>query len=65
MSQAAHLTREKYQSGLIEYSQVLDAEERRINAQTDLINSNGSLYQNIVTFYKSIGGEFSLDTKNN
>lgn len=65
MSLAAHLTREKYQSGLIEYSQVLDAEERRINAQTELINSNGSLYQNIVTFYKSIGGEFSLNTNKN
>ena len=43
MNQAAQLTRDKYQSGLIEYSMVLDAEERRISAQTDMINSNGAL----------------------
>ena len=63
MNQAAQLTRDKYQSGLIEYSMVLDAEERRISAQTDMINSNGALYQNITTFYKAIGGEFYLNTR--
>ena len=63
MNQAAQLTRDKYQSGLIEYSMVLDAEERRISAQIDMINSNGALYQNITTFYKAIGGEFYLNTR--
>ena len=63
MNQAAQLTRDKYQSGLIEYSMVLDAEERRISAQTDMINSNSVLYQNITTFYKAIGGEFYLNTR--
>ena len=56
ISEAASLTRNKYQNGLVSYESVLNSEQRRIQAQTDLIQSNSTLYQNIVQFYKAIGG---------
>ncbi|MBP5344075.1 MAG: efflux transporter outer membrane subunit [Alphaproteobacteria bacterium] len=55
ITKAAELTRSKYKAGLINYSQVLDAEERRLSAQTNWLSSNAALYQNIVNFYKVIG----------
>lgn len=58
MDSVAQLMWDKYQKGLIEYSDVLDAQQRRLSAQTQMVNSNSALYQNIVTFYKSIGGTF-------
>lgn len=57
IAQAAKFIREKYKNGLIDYSQVLDSEQRRLTSQINLIKSNGALYQGIVTFYKSVGGE--------
>lgn len=59
---AAELIRERYQSGLIPYSDVLDAEQRRLNAQNQMIESNATLYQNMLIFYKAVGGSFG--TKN-
>ena len=61
MDKAAQLARDKYKSGLIDYSQVLDSEERRINAQSAVTSSNSLLYQNIVNFYKAVGGQFAFD----
>lgn len=61
MDRAAKLARNRYESGLIDYFQVLDAEERRISAQTALTTSSGALYQNMLNFYKAIGGHFSFD----
>ena len=55
ISHAAELTRAKYKTGLINYSQVLDSEERRLTAQTEWLSSNAMLYQNIMAFYKAIG----------
>ena len=61
MDKAARLARNRYESGLIDYFQVLDAEERRISAQAALTNSSGALYQNILIFYKAVGGQFTFD----
>lgn len=63
IAQAAQLTREKYKNGLIDYSSVLDSEQRRLSAQTALIQSNSSLYQGVVTFYKSVGGDGAFSQK--
>lgn len=57
-NQATILTQDKYKNGLIEYSEVLKSEQDRISAQSDMIKSNGMLYQNLITFYKSVGGKF-------
>lgn len=59
IANAADLLRDKYKNGLIEYADVLDSEQRRIQAQTDVITSNAALYQNIVAFYKAVGGEMN------
>lgn len=56
ISEAAALNRNKYQNGLVSFETVLNSEQRRIQAQTQLIQSNAALYQNIIQFYKSIGG---------
>ena len=61
MDKAARLARNRYESGLIDYFQVLNAEERRIAAQAALTMSSGDLYQNILNFYKAVGGQFTFD----
>ena len=61
MDKAAQLARDKYQNGLIDYLQVLDSEERRISAQSAVTSSSGELYQNIINFYKAVGGHFSFN----
>ncbi|MFI3242188.1 MAG: efflux transporter outer membrane subunit [Alphaproteobacteria bacterium] len=53
---ATDLNKDKYKSGLVEYSAVLESEQDKISAQNDMVSSNGALYKNIVVFYKSIGG---------
>ncbi len=57
IAKAAELLRDRYKNGLIEYSEVLDSEQRRVEAQTNVIQSNAALYQNITAFYKAVGGE--------
>ncbi len=61
MDKAARLARNRYENGLINYFQVLDAEERRIGAQANLTTSSRALYQNILNFYKAVGGQFTFD----
>ena len=61
MDTAARLARNRYESGLIDYFQVLDAEERRISAQAALTTSSGALYHNILNFYKAVGGQFTFN----
>ena len=65
MDKAARLARNKYESGLIDYLQVLDAEERRIAAQAAFTTSCGNLYQNVLNFYKAVGGQFSFNKLEN
>ena len=48
----------KYRQGLIDFSDMLDAEQRLLNAQNTLAASNGAIYQNIIAYYKAIGGGF-------
>ena len=60
MREASDLTRNMYENGLVEYADVLDAEERRLSAQEQMITSNGALYEDIISFYKAIGGAESF-----
>lgn len=53
----AELMQSKYENGLIDYTDVLQAEQNRLQAQTEMIKSSGTLYANLVRFYKAIGGE--------
>ena len=56
MKQVARLNWQKYKQGLIPYAYVLDSEQRKLSAQTNMVNSNAALYQGIVGYYKAIGG---------
>ena len=57
IQKATELTWKKYKLGLVGYNDVLNAEQRRITAQTNMVNSNANLYKSLITFYKSIGGK--------
>lgn len=49
---------DKYQRGLIEFSDVLTAEQNLLSSQVLLVESNGQIYQNIINFYKASGGGY-------
>lgn len=59
-TQVAELTLRKYNQGLVEFSDVLSSQQNLLNAQNSHISSNSNIYQNIVAFYKSIGGGYTL-----
>lgn len=58
-TQVAELTLRKYRQGLVEFSEVLTSQQNLLSAQNTRIESNGAIYQNIITFYKSIGGGYA------
>lgn len=53
------LMQSKYKNGLIDYTDVLQSEQNRLQAQMQMIKSSGTLYANLIRFYKAIGGEFT------
>ncbi len=61
VKKVSELNWEKYKKGLIGYADVLDSEQRRLSAQTQMVQSNAMLYRNIVSYYKSIGGYYSVE----
>ena len=59
----AQLMQSKYKNGLIEYTDVLQAEQNRLQAQMQMIKSTGALYTDLIRFYKAIGGQLNKDEK--
>lgn len=55
------MTLEKYKRGLIEFNDVLTAEQNLLSAQNNLAASNGKIYQNIIAYYKAVGGGYAKD----
>ncbi len=51
--------RDKYNNGLIEFSDLLKTEQDLLQAQTDLATSNGRIYTYIIAFYKATGGGYN------
>ena len=58
MQQAIKSMREKYDSGLIEFSDLLQTQQNLLEVQTDLITSSGNVFKNIIAFYKATGGGY-------
>lgn len=52
-------TLSKYKNGLIDFNDLLQAEQELLKAQTELLASNGSIYQYLIAFYKAAGGGFN------
>jgi len=62
---AATLSFEQYQSGLVSYTTVLDAENRSFEAQTTLIKIKNQLIANRINLHFSLGGDFSTPSLEN
>jgi NodT family efflux transporter outer membrane factor (OMF) lipoprotein len=56
---ASTLSFEQYQSGLVSYTTVLDAQNRSFEAQTTLIKIKNQLIANRINLHLSLGGDFS------
>lgn len=59
MKKVLTYTLSKYKNGLVNFTDLLDAEQALLKAQTELLASNGQLYQSLVAFYKASGGGFN------
>ncbi|MBQ7659442.1 MAG: TolC family protein [Alphaproteobacteria bacterium] len=59
MRKAFSAMRKKYESGLIEYAALLTTEQNLLSSEMALVESNGSVYQNIIAFYKATGGGYN------
>lgn len=53
---------DKYQRGLVEFSDLLTAEQNLLNSQVQLVSSNGQIYLDIINFYKAAGGGYDPQT---
>ncbi|WP_426356875.1 TolC family protein [Pseudocolwellia sp. HL-MZ19] len=56
---AATLSFEQYQSGLVTYTTVLEAQDRSYDAQANLINIQNQLIVNRINLHLSLGGDFT------
>lgn len=56
----AYLSFEKYKQGLLAFSDVLTSQQNLLSAQNANITSNAEVLSNIISFYKSIGGGYSI-----
>ncbi|MEM0965263.1 MAG: efflux transporter outer membrane subunit [Verrucomicrobiota bacterium] len=58
--ESVRLSLDLYRSGLVEFDTVLTSEQALLELQDSLAESNGIMRQNIVQFYRSIGGGFGI-----
>jgi NodT family efflux transporter outer membrane factor (OMF) lipoprotein len=56
---AALLAEYNYRAGLVDFSNVLDAQRSQLSFQEQLAQSNGAVVSNLVKLYKSLGGGWS------
>ena len=54
------LTKNKYENGLIEFTDLAQAEQDFLSAQNAYIESNAEILQNIASFYKATGGGYNF-----
>ena len=61
MTKILELSKNKYINGLIDFSDVATAEQNKLSAEQDYLQSNANIYLNIISFYKSIGGGLAFN----
>jgi multidrug efflux system outer membrane protein len=54
--EAAELAQHKYQAGLTDFSDVLDAQRSLLSFQDQLAQSDGAVTSNLIRLYKALGG---------
>ena len=62
---ASTLSFEQYQSGLVSYTTVLDAQKRSFEAQATLIKIKNQLIANRINLHLSLGGDFTTPSLEN
>ena len=60
--QAEVLARQKYQAGLVDFSNVLDAQRSLLSYQDQLATSEGTVTANLMALYKALGGGWQPGT---
>lgn len=63
-SKILDLSKTKYQNGLINFSDLLTAEQNKLSAEQEYMKSNANIYLNLISFYKAVGGGFSINRNN-
>ena len=61
MKSIFYITLDKYKNGLIEFTDVVNAEQNYLNAQNSFVKSNADILQGIAVFYKATGGGYNFD----
>jgi NodT family efflux transporter outer membrane factor (OMF) lipoprotein len=64
---AVDLSKQEYQAGLIDFSNVLDAQRSLLSFQNELAQSDGTIASNFIRLYKALGGgwtSFALEENN-
>ena len=57
--QAVKLSETRYEDGLTDFQDVVDAERSLVNLETSLVQSEGQVAVNLVALYKALGGGWS------
>lgn len=60
MQNIMDLTRNKYENGLIDFTDVATAEQNLLDAQNAVIASNAAILQYLTAFYKATGGGYNI-----
>jgi NodT family efflux transporter outer membrane factor (OMF) lipoprotein len=60
-NRAVSLAKDKYKAGLIDFSDVLEAQRSALSFEDELAQSDGSVTINLIRLYKSIGGGWSVN----
>ncbi len=59
---AAELAQRKYEAGLVDFSDVLDAQRSLVSFQDQLVESEGTLTSDLIRLYKALGGGWNAPT---
>jgi len=60
---AALLAEDQFQAGLVDFSNVLDAQRAQINFEDELAQSEGTVTANLIRLYKALGGGWVSEVK--
>ncbi len=61
---AEFLARDRYRAGLVDFTDVLDAQRALQSFQDELAQSEGAVASNLVRLYKALGGGWQIQTAN-
>ena len=63
--QASQLSKTKYQAGLSDFSDVLDAQRSLMSYEDELATSEGTVTTNLISLYKALGGGWTSSENKN